>query len=170
MGNVDNLAKFEWENEIPFPVAQVKKTIHAMIGEEPMILGLLSYNTEKKKWDLNSLNPSINEAFGSYGFGQVNSSFSITVKEVSENSTNLKITVSARRGGLYGNQPYLQSECDKFNKALGYYLEHQDQVDKWHNEFRPAKIEENNNSSKSGCMVVLPLIIGAGSLALYLIC
>lgn len=171
MSNVDNLAKFEWENEIPFPVAQVKKSIHAMIGEETpnKVLGLLMYNPEKMKWDLNCVGPVINEAFGSYSFGQVNSSISITVKEVSEKTTYLKITVSARRGGMYGNQSYLQGECDRFNKALGYYLKHEDQIDRWHNEFKPSQISENA-SSNSGCMVIVPLIVGGGMLAWQLLC
>ena len=169
MSNVDNLAKFEWENEIPYPVAQVKKTIHAMIGEwdTNKVLGLLVSNTKKMKWDLNAPSSSINEAFGSYSLGQVNSSMSITVKEISEKATNMKITVSARRGGLYGNQSYLQGECDRFIKALGYYLEHEDEVDEWHNVSRPKQMAD---MSKSGCMVVIPLLIGGGMLAWQLLC
>ena len=51
IGLADNLAKFEWENDIPFKESTVKKTISAMIGEEkPSVLGLLNYNTKKVKW------------------------------------------------------------------------------------------------------------------------
>ena len=162
MSDIDNLAKFEWENEIPFPIEKVKKSIHAMIGE-PDILGLINYNPKNNKWHLNSIDPIINASFGSYSFGQANSSVSATVKEVDEKTTNLKVTVSARRGGLYGNQPYLQTECDRFNKALSYYLEHEDEVEVWHNEFKPSK-KAANNSPKSGCMLIMPIIMAGGFL------
>ena len=160
MSNLDNLAKFEWENEIPFPVAQVKKTIHAMIGDydNKHALGLLIFNKKNMEWDLTACDSSNNDAFGSYSFKQFTSIISVTVKEVSEKSTNMKITVSATYGG---NQRNLQDKCDKFNKALGYYLEHQDEVDEWHKEL-PQKIEEYKNAK--GCMVILPLIIGGGSM------
>lgn len=169
IGLTDNLAKFEWENDIPFKESTVKKTISAMIGEEkPSVLGLLNYNTKKVKWDLTCVQPEKNDIFGSYGFKQVNSSFAITVKKQTEDSTSLKIIVSAVQGGwLSGNIAYLQSECDKFNKALAYYLEHQDEVDEWNTCFKPKSLED---AQKSGCAVFIPLLlIGGGSLLSILI-
>lgn len=169
IGVADNLAKFEWENEIPFNEDIVKKTIHAMIGEEnPKVLGLLNYNTNNTKWGVSSLNPESNDVFGSYGFGQVNSAFAITVKKVSEETTDLKIVVSSRQGGwLSGNQAFLQSECEKFNKALVYYLQHQDEVNAWETTVKPNSI---SSAKKSGCAVFIPLFLigGAGLLSIVL--
>ena len=167
MGFADNLAKFEWENEIPFADTIVKNTIHAMIGEEkPMVLGLLDYNKKKQKWGLNCVHPESNEIFGTYSFGQVNSSFSITLKRLSDESTNMKITVSARQGGpLNGNLSYLQAECEKFNKALAYYLENQNEINDWNTNFKPQQLEKVQNS---GCVILIPLII-SGSLLSWLL-
>ena len=162
MASTQNLIKYEWSNDIPFNIDKVKNTLHAMLGEDKpsMVLGLLSHNKQKNKWDLNCLNPDCNETFGSYAFGQVNSSFSITVTKTDENTTKLSIDVMNRQGGMYSNQAYLQSECNKFNKALGYYLEHQDEVEDWYTNIKPNSIQQNANN---GCALFIPLIIGAGS-------
>ena len=143
IGLADNLAKFEWENEIPFRESMVKKTISAMIGEDKMVLGLLNYNTKGQKWGINCVQPEKNDVFGSYGFKQINSSFAITVKKQTEDSTSLKITVSSVQGGwVSGNIAYLQSECEKFNKALAYYLEHQEERIKYARAYRKQKRKE----------------------------
>ena len=176
--DIQNLAKFEWENEIPFSIDVVSKTLHAVIGEgtEPRnndyVLGLLNYNKEDKKWNINSLNRVHNDAFGTHSFGQVNSSFSITIKKVGEESTNMKIVVSARQGNYVGggNQSYLQAECDKFINALSYYLEHQDIVTDWHDNFKPQSIESNANSGGTGCVLFIPFVIGVGGVITYFIC
>jgi len=174
--NSNNLAKFEWENEIPFKTDVVNRTLHALLGEGERpgkpdhVLSLISYNTEGKKWGLNCTGPEHNDAFGTHSFGQVNSSFSIQVKAVGDN-TQMKITVSAREGNFYGgsNQSYLQAECDKFIKALSYYLDNQNLVDEWHNVTKPQSIEANKNAANSGCMVIIPLFMGAGALLTYLL-
>ncbi len=151
MGLANNLNKFEWENEIPFQVDQVKNALHAMIGEGMNIPGLLGLDADSLHWDLNCVNPENNDTFGSYSFGQVNSQFSITTKKVDENSSILKILVSERQGAfITGNQAYLQSECDKFIKALTFYLEHKDVVENWHKVLKPKWETEAQNSSSSG--------------------
>ena len=162
MGLANNLNRFEWENEIPFSDAQIKRTLHAMIGEPVMIYGLLRLDT---KWDLNCVNPENNDTFGSYSFGQVNSKFSITVKKVDENNSNLKITIVERQGAfITGNQAYLQSECDKFIKALTYYLEHPDIVDNWHEIKKPELEKAANEVAKSspgcGTIAVVTIVLG----------
>ena len=178
--DIQNLAKFEWENEIPFPIDVVNKTLHAVLGEgeEPrqkdFVLGLLSFNKEDRKWGINSVSPTHNDTFGTHGFGQVNSSFSITVKSIDEKTTNLKIIVSARQGNFIGggNQAYLQAECEKFINAMSYYLEHQDIVEDWHDNFKPHSLEKNVQNNNKGCatFLILPLLIGAGGYITYLLC
>ncbi len=169
MTPLDNLAHIEWENDIPFALELVKRTIHAMIGEGKFISGLVVENPAQTKWGLNSVDPEMNEAFGSYVMNQVNSKFSITVNG-DENKTHIKIIVSARAGSAYGSPAYFQSECDKFTKALAYYLEHPEDVDCWYNEIKPKYEKYQQNSSNSGCMVFLPLIVGTGGYLLYCLC
>ena len=65
MGLANNLNKFEWENEIPFSEEQVKKTLHAMVGEGSKVSGLLNKN---KQWGLTCVNSESNDTFGSYSF------------------------------------------------------------------------------------------------------
>lgn len=175
--DVQNLAKFEWDNDIPFSIDVVNKTLHAMLGEgeaprdKDFVLGLLRYNKENRKWSLNSINPNHNDTFGTHSFQQVNSGFSITVKAISETSTNMKIVVSARQYNFIGggNQLYLQAECEKFINALSYYLEHQDIVTDWDEIFKPQSLKENAEAKGKGCalFLFLPLIIGIGSLITY---
>lgn len=167
MGTHDELAKFHFDNTIPFKEDVVKRTIKAMIGQDrpESVLGLLNYNTTKTKWGVFPTIPSSNDTFGSYSFGQVKSSFAITVKKEDENSTHIAIDVSVRPGLATNGVPYLQSECDKFTKALAYYLEHQDEVDVWERDFKPKQLEM---ASKSGCSVFISLIIGGGALLAWL--
>ena len=166
MGLANNLNKFEWENEIPFSDAKVKNTLHALIGDSNTVHGLLVQDSDKLGWDLNCLNPEVNDTFGSYSFGQINSQFSVTVKKVDENNSHLRITISERQGAfISGNQAYLQAECDKFIKALTFYLEHQDTIEQWHNVIKPQResaASEAANSSSSGCVYIalLTIIIG----------
>lgn len=163
MGLANNLAKFEWENEIPFKEEQVKKTIHAMIGEQkPRVLGLLNWGN----WGLKCVLPENNDVFGTYSFAQINSIFSITTKKISEISTHLKIVVSSREGSpLSGDIPFLQSECEKFNKALAFYLENANEVEKWNSESKPSQLEAAKNS---GCAIFIPIIF-VGSLLSWLL-
>lgn len=163
MGLANNLNKFEWENEIPFPYEKVKNSLHAMIGESMNIPGLLRLDADSLHWDLNCVNPENNDAFGSYSFGQVNTKFSVTTKKVDGNSSNLKILVSERQGAfITGNQAYLQSECDKFIKALTFYLEHEDVVDNWYKVLKPKWETEAQNaassSSSNGC--IISIVVG----------
>ena len=172
MSKADKLSKIEWENEIPFPIAQVKKTIKAMIGEDNpnIVLGLIMDNPEGINWNLNCADSIIiSNPFGLYSFGQGTSTITLVVKKVTVSSTNVKVVVSTNKGGLYDNQQFLQGEYEKFNKAFGYYLEHEDQVDKWYNELKPKQLAEKNGSSGSGCLVFLPLILSGSMLAWYLI-
>lgn len=166
-----NIAKFEWENEIPFSADVVKRTIQALIGESAesnrMIRGLLDKNPTNQKWGLNSVNPESNITFGTFTLNQVNSKFSITVAPSGENS-HIKITVTGRTGSAYTSPSYYQGECDKFTKALAYYLGHQDEVDYYYNESKPQQTEYINDSSNSGCMVVLPFIGGVMGYITYL--
>ena len=159
MGYANNLNKFEWENEIPFSEEQVKRTLHAMIGEGINLSGLLS---QEKKWDLTCVNAECNDTFGSYSFGQVNSSFSITIKKVGENSSHLHITISERQGAfITGNQAYLQSECNKLIKALTYYLENTNPVKWWYDVWKPESekkyTQATGKTAKSsvGCNILL---------------
>lgn len=167
MGLANNLNKFEWENEIPFPETLLKRTVHAMIGEPVMIYGLIKLN---EKWNLNCVNPENNDTFGSYSFGQVNSTFSVTVKKVDEQNSNLKVLVAERQGAfITGNQAYLQSECDKFIKALSYYLEHPNEVENWYAVKKPELEKEAKEAAKSapGCgAITLIIIIGGTALGL----
>jgi hypothetical protein len=175
--DVQNLAKFEWENDIPFSVEVVNKTLHATLGEggpgkPDFVLGFLNYNNENKKWGINSVDPTHNDTFGTHGFGQVNSSFSITVKSVNEKTTNMKIIVSARQGNFIGggNQAYLQDECQKFITALSYYLEHQDMVDNWVENYKPQTLAKNaQQKNNKGCALFIPFFIGVGGLATYVL-
>lgn len=171
--NVQNLGKFEWENEIPFPIDTVNKTLHAVLGEgkEPrsadFVLGLISSNKENRKWNLNTVSPTHNDVFGMHGFGQINSSFSITVKAVNETTTNLEVVVSARQGNVVGgNLSFLQSECEAFITALSYYLEHQDIVKDWEENYKPQSLANKEKTGNSGCASVLliPLMIGLGGI------
>ncbi len=88
--DINNIAKFEWGNEIPFSIDTVNMTLHAIIGEgedpgsKDHVLCLLSFNKKNRKWDINTLYPNHNDMFGIHGFGQVNSVFSITVKSIDE--------------------------------------------------------------------------------------
>jgi hypothetical protein len=135
MGLANNLNKFEWENEIPFSEEQVKKTLHAMVGEGSKVSGLLNKN---KQWGLTCVNSESNDTFGSYSFGQINSVFSITIKKVNENNSHLHITISERQGAfITGNQAYLQSECNNFIKALTFYLEDSNSITWWYDIWKP---------------------------------
>ena len=164
MGLANNLNKFEWENEIPFAEEQVKRTLHAMIGEGLNVSGLLS---QEKKWDLTCVNSESNDTFGSYSFGQVNSIFSITTKKASENSSHLHITISERQGAfITGNQAYLQSECNKFIKALTYYLENTNPITWWYNDWKPRAeqafaqaVEKAAKPSVGGSILLIAFII-----------
>lgn len=170
MGLANNLNKFEWENEIPFSQEQLKKTVHAMIGESIRIQGLLERDSSRLNWDLNCVNPENNDTFGSYGFGQINSQFSITIKKIDENSSGLKILVTERQGAfITGNQAYLQSECTKFIKALTYYLEHPDIVDNWFTNAKLKAEQIGSNGTGNGCMVTLIVLIGAGVGLLFML-
>ncbi len=168
MGLANNLNRFEWENDIPFSNEQVKKTLHAMIGESMFVSGLLTLDADKFHWDLNCVDPENNDTFGSYSFGQINSKFSITVKSVDENNSGLRITVVERQGAfITGNQAYLQSECDKFIKALTFYLEHPNIVDNWYNAPKTNVNEVGNNAvevanSNHGCGTIATIIIVLG--------
>ena len=178
--DIQNLAKFEWENEIPYSKDVVNRTLHAVIGEGEetrdldYVLGFLSYNKENRKWGINSLLRKHNDAFGTHSFGQVNSAFSITVKAINENSTDLKIVVSARQGNFIGggNIAYLQGECDKFIDALSYYLERQDLVKDWEENFKPQTLANNAKVKGKGCAMLLfvPFILGLGGFITYLLC
>lgn len=178
--DIQNLAKYEWENEIPYPKDEVNRTLHAVIGEGEetggldYVLGFLDYNKENRKWGLNSLLRNHNDAFGTHSFGQVNSSFSITVKAINDNSTVLKIVVSARQGNFIGggNIAYLQGECEKFIKALSYYLERQDVVKDWEENIKPQMLAKNAQVKGKGCAMILllPLILGLGGFITYLLC
>ena len=177
MGLANNLNKFEWENEIPFAEEQVKRTLHALLGEEGGVSGILMMDSvNEKKWNLNCVNPECNDTFGSYSFGQVNSAFSITIKRVNETTSNLRIVVSERQGAfITGNQAYLQTECNKFIKSLTYHLENPNLVDYWHNVTKPqreevAKQVANASSSSKGCIlsVILLIILGGVGLGLFL--
>ena len=175
--DVHNLGKFEWENEVPFSIDVINKTLHAVIGEgeEPRnkdyVMGLLVNN---RKWGLNSVYPKHNDVFGTHSFGQVNSSFSITVKATGDNSTSMKIVVSGRQGNFIGgaNQAYLQAECEKFIDALTYYLEHQEPIKYWHETYKPQTLQKKAQANNKGCAMslLLPIVIGAGGLITYLLC
>ena len=168
MGLANNLNRFEWENEIPFSTEQVKRTLHAMIGESMTVNGLLTLDADKLHWDLNCVNPENNDTFGSYSFGQINSKFSITVKSVDENNSGLRITVVERQGAfITGNQAYLQSECDKFIKAFSFYLEHPDVVDNWYNVIKPHLDEVEKKATEAansgpGCGTIATIIVVLG--------
>jgi hypothetical protein len=166
MGLANNLNKFEWENEIPFSEEQVKRTLHALVGEEKGVSGLLMIDSAgSKQWDLTCVNPECNDIFGSYGFGQVNSIFSITVKKVDENRSCLHITTAERQGAfITGNQAYLQSECNKFIKALTYHLENPNIIEHWYNVIKPQREQintQNSNkySSSNGCIISLIIFV-----------
>lgn len=165
MGLANNLNKFEWENEIPFSIDQVKRTLHAMIGESMSVSGLLNLDSEKLHWDLNCVDPENNDTFGSYSFGQINSKFSITTKGINENNSNLKITVVERQGAfITGNQAYLQSECDKFIKAFTFYLEHPETIDNWYNVTKQHLEEVDKKAAEAANSG-----IGCGAITFFMI-
>lgn len=172
MGLANNLNKFEWDNEIPFSEEQLKRTLHAMIGESSMVSGLLNTDTNDKKWNLTCVNPESNDTFGTYSFGQINTTFSITIKKNGENNSNLHITISERQGAfITGNQAYLQSECNNFIKALTYYVENQSAVDYWYSTIKPQKEQiatqtANQPILSKGCIVAIVLFVIIGGIGL----
>ena len=178
--DVSNPTKIEWENEIPYSVVVLNRTLHAMLGEgeEPsnkdFVLGLLNFNKENRKWGITSVIPKHNDTFGSHSFGQVNSSISITVKAIDEKKTSLKIVTSARQGDFIGacNQSYLQDECEKFITALSYYLEHSELVIDWEENYKPQVLANNSQDRKKGCAMFLyiPLVVGASGLNVHYLC
>lgn len=148
MGLADNLTKYEWENDVPFALNQLKSTLHAMIGSDAKN-GLITIDDNKHHWNLTCVYPESNDTFGSYTFGQVNTIFTITVKEVDADTSHLSIQVGQRQAAIYsGNQAYLQSECNSFIKALTYYLEHPQEVADWH-QAQPAALPSSSHTNTS---------------------
>lgn len=147
MGLANNLTRYEWENDVPFALDQLKRTLHAMVGTESTA-GLITLDENKHHWKLTCVYPESNDTFGSYTFGQVNTIFTITVKEVDADTSHLTIKVGQRQAAIYsGNQAYLQSECNCFIKALTYYLEHPEEVENWH-QVKP-QLEATSQPSKN---------------------
>ena len=172
MGLADNLTRYEWENDVPFTLNQLKSTLHAMVGTESTA-GLITIDNDKYNWDLNCVYPESNDTFGSYTFGQINTIFTITVKEVDEDTSNMSIKVGQRQAAIYsGNQAYLQQECNSFIKALTYYLEHPEEVENWHKVKTESKDESKPNKKKSndtGWYILLYILIFGFTIAIFLL-
>ena len=172
MGLANNLTRYDWENDVPFSLNQLKSTLHAMVGTDSAV-GLITLDEDKYNWKLSCVYPESNDTFGSYTFGQVNTIFTITVKEVNEDTSNLSIKVGQRQAAIYsGNQAYLQEECNRFIKALTYYLEHPEEVDKWHSN-KPKITPESKPSTKettsNGWYILIYIIIFGIVIGLMLI-
>lgn len=166
--DVSNLTTYDWNNEIPFSAESVKKTIHALIGEGKMVLGLLSYNKEGKKWDITPLEPTSNDIMGSYTFAQMNSTFSITVKAVDDTKCQLSINMGTPRGSwLQGNVAYLQEECNKFINSMTYYLQNPNLVDEWFANAKEKKEKETQGGKKGGCLSVIVILIVVSALSAF---
>ena len=162
MGLADNLTKYDWENDVPFALNQLKTTLHAMIGTESTA-GLITLDENKHHWKLTCVYPEVNDTFGSYTFGQVNTIFTITVNDVDEDTSHLSIKVGQRQAAIYsGNQAYLQAECNSFIKALTYYLEHPKEVEDWH-QAKPNSLAQaqtgSNTSIANGWYILFYIVI-----------
>ena len=172
MGLANNLTRYEWENDVPFTLNQLKSTLHAMIGTDSTS-GLITTDNDKYNWQLTCVYPEANDTFGSYTFGQVNTIFTITVKEVDEDTSNMAIKVGQRQAAIYsGNQAYLQQECNRFIKALTYYLEHPQEVENWHKNTPKSDTESKPNTKKtndSAWYILLYIIIFGFVIAILMI-
>lgn len=159
MGLANNLTRYEWENDVPFALDQLKRTLHAMVGTES-IAGLITLDEDKHNWKLTCVYPESNDTFGSYTFGQVNTIFTITVKEVDEDTSHLSIKVGQRQAAFYsGNQAYLQEECNRFIKALTYYLEHPEEVENWHQEKTQSEATSQPSKNTNGWYILFYLVL-----------
>lgn len=172
MGLANNLTRYEWENDVPFALDQLKSTLHAMIGTESTA-GLITLDENKHHWKLTCVYPESNDTFGSYTFGQVNTIFTITVKEVDADTSHLTIKVGQRQAAIYsGNQAYLQSECNSFIKALTYYLSHPQEVESWH-QVKPNPAAQSpsgsNTTTANGWYILFYILIFGVILAAILL-
>lgn len=159
MGLANNLTRYEWENDVPFALDQLKRTLHAMVGTES-IAGLITLDEDKHNWKLTCVYPESNDTFGSYTFGQVNTIFTITVKEVNEDTSHLSIKVGQRQAAFYsGNQAYLQEECNRFIKALTYYLEHPEEVENWHQVKPQSEATSQPSKNTNGWYILFYLVL-----------
>ena len=139
------LNSYKYENEINFSINEVKEAIKAILKANPT-----RFIHEDK---------DLNDAFGTYKFGEIKCSYMVSLAKVDDNNTKITITCSERTGGFNPSMASLESYTSEFINILSAKLS-----GKSDEEMKEVVSENNSDSAlaNASCLGTLLTLVGIG--------
>ena len=139
---------YKYENEVNYGIDEIKKAIRSILETNK-----IRFLHEEK---------DLNDAFGTYHFGEIKCSYMITVTKVDDSRTKISINCSPREGGFKPSMASLEGYTNEFLTILTAKLNGASDE-----EMTSVVKENNSDSSLASFSVIIGIIIFI--ITLYLI-